>query len=874
MPDKNADMWVDGAAVFVCTFLLLWLLSLLLLLWLWLWLWLLLLLLLSLVVVVVVVVVLDLDLDLDLDLLLLQPLLLKARAVVRVMSLPMLRKSEMYSRSRRVLKTKMRGRTSRPVHRVHSGSDELKLAYITCDRHDARVQNGRMVGEESGSNRCSFSASLLPRYNGTSANPDVRLLLGPPVWHLGQICHVRVWAGGHGHEHLAVVRVFSTDEVMLLNGSKMHWDTVVPCTTKSNMSAIDLILVYSKDLASNSMANEAGLGNRFVGYRGSRDFEQVVMDIVNGFQMKMDMDAQAIKSMSAMLNPEQDVYDSNGYTTNKHWVSGCPNHVFKNILDAMFKGAYMDMYDSFFLMEMDAVPIKSNWLDQFEMEAHEVHDNNQAVRGSQYLGSEGPALGSEFLTAGDKWDLFKHQMPVYLVDHINGNAIYNLKHPWTRYLYDTFTMVGDASMMEEMAFDVAFAPWQRERSQVLQGIAVLWQAMITMAAMSGDPMYSTNWTGDNMTYNTHTMLVGNYANTLLNTSYEFGTYIRHGSGKNLFENLDDDDVTLGVAYFDHQGHFMETVPTHHPFKKILGITYFNQPNSTQTIVAPDGNVTMMMQTAMYGPYYHLCEIAKLVDTEWFALTDNYHIVKAPVSVLMDESGEMKKPVLPYVLKDSKYCGERPNCKASMEQAEDLFSINLNYHHDKYEVLYKTADARMFCDAWDAATEGKSWGSSAAMERRAATTLDCALLRITLAVDVVMADDYIAWKISDPKYNIADEFTPKDKTRYGWRAWTSLWNPAPVDDRMCDTTLYGVKEYLETLGNISTCAVDYAPWPIYRAEMDKCWMTMSSRHVEKDTRPMFESGVCLLNPMSGAVYSVVETTVELTVADAQDFSRWE
>ena len=36
-------------------------------------------------------------------------------------------------------------------------------------------------------------------------------------------------------------------------------------------------------------------------------------------------------------------------------------------------------------------------------------------------------------------------------------------------------MVGDASMMEEMAFDVAFAPWQRERSQVLQGIAVLWQ---------------------------------------------------------------------------------------------------------------------------------------------------------------------------------------------------------------------------------------------------------------------------------------------------------------------------------------------------------------------------------------------------------------
>ena len=26
----------------------------------------------------------------------------------------------------------------------------------------------------------------------------------------------------------------------------------------------------------------------------------------------------------------------------------------------------------------------------------------------------------------------------------------------------------------------------------------------------------------------------------------------------------------------------------------------------------------------------------------------------------------------------------------------------------------------------------------------------------------LEDDYIAWKISSPNYNIADEFTPKDK----------------------------------------------------------------------------------------------------------------
>ena len=618
----------------------------------------------------------------------------------------------------------------------------------------------------------------------------------------------QVWAAT---SNLAVVRVFSTDEeVMLLRDSGPHWETVMPCANKSTMSMIDLILVYSKDLSKDMMAH------------------QVVMDLEDGFKMKMDMDMygstnmtngtmynwmtcfSSIKHLSAMLNPEEDVYDSNGYTTNKHWVKG-PNTVFKSIMDAMYTGSYMNMYDSFFLMEMDAVPIKNYWLDQFEMEAHEMPGQNMAVRGSQYL--------------GDKWDLFKQMMPDYLVEHINGNAIYNLKHNWTQYLYTAFTSQDNSNMMEEMAFDVAFA-------------------MITMAAMQGDASFAPGWAaamGNNMTYNHMSMLVGNYANTLLNTSFEFPTYIRHGSSKNLFENLPDDSVTLGVAFFDHQGHLQETIPTNHPFKKILGIAYFDQATMTEEIVAPGGNVTLTMQQAMYEPYYHLCEIASLVDTTWFALTDNYHIVKAPVSVLMET---MDKPVLPYVLKGSKYCGERPNCKASMEQAEDLFSIDLNYHHDTYEVLYKTKDAKAFCAAWKEATMGKGYGNC------------------TLSFGPT-ADDYIAWKISSPDFNISSEFVPKDKTRYGWRAWTSLWNPAPVDDRQCTTTLYGDKEYLETLGNISKCAVNYvenAPGCI--ADTDCMW------------RPMFETGVCMLDPKSvtttttveAVVFSTVEVSMPITVED--------
>ena len=60
-----------------------------------------------------------------------------------------------------------------------------------------------------------------------------------------------------------------------------------------------------------------------------------------------------------------------------------------------------------------AACVKAGWLEQFEKEALEMPTQNMAIRGSKYL--------------GHKWDAFKHLMPAHVVEHINGNAIYNLK---------------------------------------------------------------------------------------------------------------------------------------------------------------------------------------------------------------------------------------------------------------------------------------------------------------------------------------------------------------------------------------------------------------------------------------------------------------
>lgn len=145
-----------------------------------------------------------------------------------------------------------------------------------------------------------------------------------------------------GHEHLAVVRVFSTaEELLLLMDSIPKWDKAgaIPCTTKSNMSEIDFILVYSKDLETDAKA---------------KSMVRAIEDAFHNDAFGWMSCFPNMRNMSAKLNPEQDVCG----TTNKHWVSGS-NAVFSNIMMAMMEREFNDTYDIFFLMEMTPSPSRT-----------------------------------------------------------------------------------------------------------------------------------------------------------------------------------------------------------------------------------------------------------------------------------------------------------------------------------------------------------------------------------------------------------------------------------------------------------------------------------------------------------------------------------
>lgn len=61
------------------------------------------------------------------------------------------------------------------------------------------------------------------------------------------------------------------------------------------------------------------------------------------------------------------------------------------------------------------------------------------------------------------------------------------------------------------------------------------------------------------------------------------------------------------------------------------------------------------------------------------------ILRGPVYVLVDDAGA---PVLPYIPADSAYCTGLATCTSEVEEAEKLFGVKLNYHHDTFALRRK------------------------------------------------------------------------------------------------------------------------------------------------------------------------------------------
>mmetsp|Transcript_30290 Transcript_30290/g.65409 ORF Transcript_30290/g.65409 Transcript_30290/m.65409 type:complete len:1736 (-) Transcript_30290:678-5885(-) len=447
------------------------------------------------------------------------------------------------------------------------------------------------------------------------------------------------------------------------NGERHFFDLVGSDAMKN--AKADVFLFYSQTFAENDVAIKAvdAIIDQF--------FEP------GGWSQCFDN----IYAIEANIPQELDLYIPSAQEELYNWVNG-PNRQFEAAFRIIQSGEWGE-YDGFYLMEGDSVPIKAHWLD---VVLSEIEVNRPfAILGAQY--------------DGDKWDNFYEKIPISLLHHTNGNAIYNTSHPLLERL------VGQLEVEAPCPYNSI--PYDYRMSQ-------MWVEGTLGIVPELAPKIMLNEEGENITLSSnlemfkkwadiwenedpfkYTPVIHNYAATNLIPRHLGPEYIIHGA--KLYSPWDPtkSEVTLVVSewFFDRSLHLINNLDEKdHPFSEVVVMVppvagshddydqMSDVPVRTQHRGAPD--------------FMDLCEAD--VRTDWFMLTNSYHHVARHVD-LMFTPGTFK-PVIPFTPATYPFCFKFPYCKETINLAQ-----RINPGHDKVvldmDMLYNTEARDAFCKEW-------------------------------------------------------------------------------------------------------------------------------------------------------------------------------
>jgi len=493
---------------------------------------------------------------------------------------------------------------------------------------------------------------------------------------------------------LAIVRPFCEFDAEALPTTFEVWNQLAPCRA----SAIDL------DLNSESTRNKTDDPERYFDDVTSEIMKDMVADVFLFYSQTFSENEVAIKAVDTIINQfnepggwsqcfaniyaieanipqELDLYIPSAQEELYNWVNG-PNRQFEAAFRIIQSGEW-GTYDGFYLMEGDSIPIKNNWID---VVLSEIEVNRPfAILGAKYN--------------GDKWDNFYEQIPVSLLHHINGNAIYNTSHALLERL------VGQLEVEAPCPYNSI--PYDYRMSQmVTEG------ALGTVPELA--PKIMLNEEGENITLSDNTESFGkwwdqhsastpfketpvihNYAATNLIPRHLGPEYIIHGAKLYAPWNPTETKITLVIAeWFNNRSDFLleHLDEKDHPFSEVIVML-------PPTVEAHDNydNMTVIPTRAQHRSapdYMDLCEAD--VETEWFMMTNSYHKVASHVD-LMFVPGKFK-PVVPFTPATYPFCFKFPYCKENVNLAQ-----RFNPGHNKvaldFDVVYHTATRNGFCKEW-------------------------------------------------------------------------------------------------------------------------------------------------------------------------------
>ena len=217
-------------------------------------------------------------------------------------------------------------------------------------------------------------------------------------------------------KRLAVVRPFAPFSANEIVDSFNSWDTHWPCASSADDESdeseydVDLILSYSQTY-------------------DTAEADSPAVEAMTSLQKKFDRNQgwnhcfTSLHHIEAAIPTHMDLYERNHVQLNRHWVNG-PNSQFRSIMEFIQrrneeeKSKGMEpYYEAVLILEGDSRVQTIGWLDWVldEMKSKAPF----AILGSKYK--------------GHSWDNFKDQMPKALLEHINGNAVYNVTHPLTEH---------------------------------------------------------------------------------------------------------------------------------------------------------------------------------------------------------------------------------------------------------------------------------------------------------------------------------------------------------------------------------------------------------------------------------------------------------
>ena len=300
---------------------------------------------------------------------------------------------------------------------------------------------------------------------------------------------------------------------------------------------------------------------------------------------------------------------------------------------------------------------------------------------------------------GDKWDNFYEKIPISLLHHTNGNAIYNTSHPLLERL------VGQLEVEAPCPYNSI--PYDYRMSQ-------MWVEGTLGIVPELAPKIMLNEEGENITLSNniemfkkwadiwdkedpfkYTPVIHNYAATNLIPRHLGPEYIIHGA--KLYSPWDPTktEVTLVVSewFFDRSLHLIKNLDEKdHPFSEVVVMVppvaghhddyeeMSDVPIRTQHRGAPD--------------FMDLCEAD--VKTEWFMITNSYHHVARHVD-LMFTPGTFK-PVIPFTPATYAFCFKYPYCKETVNLAQRI-NPGLDKVIQDMDMLYNTQSRNAFCEQW-------------------------------------------------------------------------------------------------------------------------------------------------------------------------------